>query len=704
MVRTHMCGRMGRPCVLNFLSFSMLTTLFAVIAVFAVSQPSGDLDSHASKFARSGDRLRAPELSPGERVRLMDDMIVTGRRLVSEGESDPRWPTWAADLAGLLLRRLSLDAADSTVLLGLPSADQRSRVEAATREAATLLNRLGGRIADQPEGDEFRVRHHVMHARVTALRNAVQGGRMIHSAATPELAPGPGKAAHDVTRAVLLLQTSSDQNAIEAVQILTGVLKSAEGSLPHTRAEAVAAQIRGTMMLDASRRHALRNARTSIEAMREAPSDERFAHAAMITEAIARAYLDIPSELGLGERIALACEAMTELMRDVVSPDVARTWAVEKLSWRADETWSDGDAPLLAVLAASRSLERAGRRLEAIELLENAAKHLKSRERREAMLTRLRLLFIESEDSRNLPLVASAADLGLDILREFPDATGHIEPCLIIAKNLAAQAQARESDKVRYAAWLDVALAHPGVLGELDYWKLQRGEFRASAATTTTELLRALDDFASVEAASAIRPFAAEQFREAALKAVAGIRARIDALRLEGKEEQIAALAKEEWVPLASSMARWPESAGDDRAHDFALAVADAYTEAGSPDGEHTYRRLLVDADPASPHTQDVALNLARALAHAGKHDQAFALLRQVATDSDAPTTDGQARPTRFWHAWTLLLEATLDQPRNPRRDTSIRTHLVRLQTIDPNLGGQPWKSRLERIQDALSR
>ncbi len=48
------------------------------------------------------------------------------------------------------------------------------------------------------------------------------------------------------------------------------------------------------------------------------------------------------------------------------------------------------------------------------------------------------------------------------------------------------------------------------------------------------------------------------------------------------------------------------------------------------------------------------------------------------------------------------MLEELSSRNTDNARTGTIRTNIKRLETIDPGLGGEPWKSRIGKVRDAL--
>ncbi len=122
-----------------------------------------------------------------------------------------------------------------------------------------------------------------------------------------------------------------------------------------------------------------------------------------------------------------------------------------------------------------------------------------------------------------------------------------------------------------------------------------------------------------------------------------------------------------------------------------------------------TAAELEVDTDPASavvrlnklihkvPDTEDPELELlyARALLGAGRSDEALPRLSALASSL-------KTNPNKhFWHAWTLILETIIDHGAQPDKDNA-RAHLTRLALLDPDLGPEPFRTRLIRARNTL--
>jgi hypothetical protein len=111
----------------------------------------------------------------------------------------------------------------------------------------------------------------------------------------------------------------------------------------------------------------------------------------------------------------------------------------------------------------------------------------------------------------------------------------------------------------------------------------------------------------------------------------------------------------------------------------------------------------LIEAETQSPGSTGVAggvealrLGRARALAALGRPGDAVEALRRIVARIDrAAFTNPAVRTETYWAATTLLLELA---EANGGERASIAAHLTRLRLLDPDLGGEPWRARLDAV------
>jgi hypothetical protein len=97
--------------------------------------------------------------------------------------------------------------------------------------------------------------------------------------------------------------------------------------------------------------------------------------------------------------------------------------------------------------------------------------------------------------------------------------------------------------------------------------------------------------------------------------------------------------------------------------------------------------------DPRLAPTADARLLLAECQIASNDPAGAMSTLRALAPALDPHAGDLSARDA-YWRCWTLMLEVLAREPTSARRD-AITAHVARLRSIDPDLGGEPWRSRI---------
>ncbi|RMH27912.1 MAG: hypothetical protein D6692_06925 [Planctomycetota bacterium] len=122
------------------------------------------------------------------------------------------------------------------------------------------------------------------------------------------------------------------------------------------------------------------------------------------------------------------------------------------------------------------------------------------------------------------------------------------------------------------------------------------------------------------------------------------------------------------------------------------LARASSAWLADDAERAHALAERAMQASGRTP-SAETELALIRAELATGRSKPATARLSALATRLDAAND----RSGAFWESWTLLLEAAgRDDP------DAARAHLARLELIDPELGGDPWRRRLNDLRAAL--
>lgn len=149
--------------------------------------------------------------------------------------------------------------------------------------------------------------------------------------------------------------------------------------------------------------------------------------------------------------------------------------------------------------------------------------------------------------------------------------------------------------------------------------------------------------------------------------------------------------------PAADLVWKLLESASDPGLLASGVALLERLDDGRSDALRRRLGRALLPGDPASAlraleplasRDAEVSLLRAQALLGVGRRDEALSILEYQAS---------ALRPDRpeHWQAWTLLLEAIAS---DSAQADALQAHLFRLRLLDPDLGGDPWRRRLENL------
>ncbi|MCB9846804.1 MAG: hypothetical protein H6814_00170 [Phycisphaeraceae bacterium] len=89
----------------------------------------------------------------------------------------------------------------------------------------------------------------------------------------------------------------------------------------------------------------------------------------------------------------------------------------------------------------------------------------------------------------------------------------------------------------------------------------------------------------------------------------------------------------------------------------------------------------------------------AEALTALGRADEAFAIYRRAAEGFEASGATGEPD---FWRCWSGMLEILSSRGADGAQRERILVQINRLALIDPQFGGEPFRSRIERIRRAM--
>lgn len=107
--------------------------------------------------------------------------------------------------------------------------------------------------------------------------------------------------------------------------------------------------------------------------------------------------------------------------------------------------------------------------------------------------------------------------------------------------------------------------------------------------------------------------------------------------------------------------------------------------------------QLIADALAQHQPTDELELMRAQTLAGLGQARLAFEALSALSTRID---TTGNHTST-YWQAWALMLETIVDSGSESDKADAVG-HIARLELIDPNLGGSPWRQRIIAARQTL--
>lgn len=106
-----------------------------------------------------------------------------------------------------------------------------------------------------------------------------------------------------------------------------------------------------------------------------------------------------------------------------------------------------------------------------------------------------------------------------------------------------------------------------------------------------------------------------------------------------------------------------------------------------------TFDQLIVDTKKQGKSTDELELMRAQTLNGLGQTKSAFSALVDLSERIDATGN----HTSTYWQAWALMLESIIENGSETDRIDAHR-HITRLELLDANLGGSPWR---ERIMDA---
>lgn len=679
----------------------MMHALLAVISM-ALAQPADQLAAELAMLeSRAGDQELSLEQRRVDAARAID----LRRELLRRG-IDPRRGLMMIDQAGALLARLGDDGADTAVMFEADLFDQRRRVVEGVGEAIRLIEGAPEALNDgidelDAAGDvagasdlraaQRDIRLDFFDARSSLLASSLAEGEerrrlglhAVRVSADLEL-EGSAEAARLTTMGLGAL-FAGEVAAAEAA--LRAALEMTEGGqVPRAVwCEAVV----GMALCESSRGDVDRAVRRLDGALTSAP---------VVVDGRADAALGIVV-LGVRARMlleaGLADEAFDAHVRTWrfgfpgVEARASRSLVLESMALASEEI-SD-----VSVLAPEVGFARGvllsrdpDSRREAIELLGEVAARPDAGSLAGEALWEQAVLLLQGGEADIVAGVESLADLAAR-LPGSTRAPAALEAALAYGHQLAAAGVSSPA----YDEALDLVREGRPSIDNRSFWLLERArrEIRAgrlSGALSTLELIAPADP----------------RSQESETLYGAAVRARIDELwshahaaRAEGREDDVRRIAKRELVPLAVRAVAFARDRDLAWVGPMRADLADARTEAGEAGARVLYQRLIEDDVSVPGGEVRLRLGLARSLLVADERERAFARLREVtAIMGDTPPDEAR---DRFWHAWTLVVEMLAEENADGARSGVIHAHIVRLETIDPQLGGPPWRARIDAVR-----
>lgn len=110
-----------------------------------------------------------------------------------------------------------------------------------------------------------------------------------------------------------------------------------------------------------------------------------------------------------------------------------------------------------------------------------------------------------------------------------------------------------------------------------------------------------------------------------------------------------------------------------------------------------TINQLIEETDLEGSSTTELELMRAQALNRLGQTRAAFDALNELSARIDATGN----HTSTYWQAWALMLE-TISTSGTTKDKTNALKHIGRLELLDPNLGGSPWRQRITSVRETL--
>jgi hypothetical protein len=672
--------------------------------MLATTAAAQDAASLQSELTRQEHRAADPALSITDRDAATDEAIkVRAHLIAAAGAKDSaQLQTWRIDQAAALMARLGRDGTDTSVLLGLPTSDQRR----AAAQTAEEIQRLTDPVASRAAASRARALLILAALATDPAHRAsqAQSARALLETLEPDTAASD--AARSVNLALALLLRDAAADAAKAADRFAALIAQPAPEMDRpTRIEAWLGSV-------AASRGIARESATA--RLREQRTQEPFtigekpdALATVLSyEAVARTGL--PGAAGFQEMLALLSR------RDLGLDDRAlRSLVYEKIAAAiTPATPLDELPPDVAFARATALAHDRGSAAEAQRLFAAVAERADAGQLRPEAIWEAAALGLADQNPK---AQTAAVEQLVALVRAYPNWLRAKEALAAavgagqrLESTLKHDDPAYEPARRAYLAAL--ALATPGAAGaSADRSRYERARTLLGAgasdpptapdASTLDTALSLLEAIAPAKSPAGgdeaeVAVAAAHLYVQVVATEIRRATDRIDESRRAGDEAAVRRIAADALEPIARRAEAWARTRGSPDLDAFRLALADAQTEQGRGDGVATYKALLA-AKSGAAH---VRLNLGRAQLASGDSAGAFSTLRALAQGLEPL----RPLPREFWHAWSVLLGILAGQNADGSRSDTIRVQIKCLETLDPDLGGVPWRARIEQIRKDL--
>ena len=684
------------------------------------ARPGASSDALIAELESIEARLRDPSTSVADRADSAAKADALRARLIELLPSDDRTPTWLIDRAVLTLARLGESDTDLAVLVGLPTPEQRLRASQAALTALTLLDRAQSLAqaavaklesdvlsragaADAAEREIARLVEVEQSQRIplyTALAKtllaACAGGEQERTSAaagaikamealrvrTPAL-----EAARDTVAALAVLNASGGMTDRAAGAIRTKLLSvmSNPAAEPATKARArlgLLAVGEGRATEGAPWAQRLIEQEARVRAMAGGTGASAPRRVSMLTGPVLD-FMNLAAEPVLGADLGGLTEAQVR--------DARRALIYAKIAPLVDTKLPPSAIPAELLLArAVTTIRETPRSFSQVEaLLRQVADRLEATaDIRADALWELAAAY----DAQPSP-EKSTACLSR-IVRELPASSRAADAARTLAQRFAPDYAHITSPEGRAAG---VSGIKPEYLEAVRLLSTMPGESRFAAELVRAELFSDPGRVSPGALSSALKTYAGLPEGPGKSAAKAAI-----VLTLPAAAESLASLPSAERASLLASALEFVRSAAPEHLGAANLIFGESLLNAKDPGA----LALLQAASGSSidiagtPEGARIRLALARALRAAGQAQQAIAPLREVAAQYEKPPGEIGREP-QYWAAWCELLELSILNDESPARLGELRSHLSRLELIDPSLGGAAFASRFSRLKEA---